>query len=147
MYKRILLPLDGSERAEQVLPSAIAQARCFEAELVLLRVFEPLPVDCCVPPVVLDQAAEQASALARDYLQRIAADLRERGIPASVMTVEGRPEEEILRFAQEGQMDLIVMSTHGRSEVSRLLMGSVADHVVRTASVPVLLVRSSGAGD
>ena len=143
MYKRILLPLDGSERAEQALPSALAQARCFEAELVLLRVFEPLPVDCCVPPVVLDQAAKQASALSRDYLQRIAADLQECSIPVRVATVEGRPEQEILRFAEENQVDLIVMSTHGRSEVSRLLMGSVADHVVRTTNVPVLLVRSS----
>jgi nucleotide-binding universal stress UspA family protein len=82
--------------------------------------------------------------MAREYLENIAAGLQEQGIPVQVVIIEGRPHTEILRFAETDQVDLIVICSRGRSGFSRWLMGSVADRVVRGASTPVLLVRSSG---
>lgn len=144
MYKRILLPLDGSALAEQALPRAIAQAERFQAEVVLLRVLEPLPRDQGLSQAAVKRAEELTSTMAREYLENIAAGLQEQGIPVQVVIIEGRPHTEILRFAETNQVDLIVICSRGRSGFSRWLMGSVADRVVRGASTPVLLVRSSG---
>jgi nucleotide-binding universal stress UspA family protein len=102
MYKRILIPLDGSALAEQALPHAISQARHFQAELILLRVVEPFA---------------HVGGMSLAGLERI------------------RQQTRIW-------VDLIVMSTRGQSGLSRWLMGSVADRVVRGATVPVLLVRA-----
>ncbi len=143
MYNRILLPLDGSALAEQTLPRAIAQAERFQAELILLRVLEPLPRDRGLSQAAIRRAEELTSTMARQYLEGIAARVQERGIPAQVFIIEGRPHAEILRFVETNQVDLIVICTRGRSGFSRWLIGSVADRVVRGASVPVLLVRSS----
>ncbi len=147
MYKRILLPLDGSALAEQALPYAIAQAERFGAELVLLRVVEPIaPTDVLVQPkVAAMQAERRTKALTQEYLERIATCVQERGIPVQMVTVEGRSHTEIVQFAEANQIDLIVMCTRGQSGFSRWLMGSTADRVVRGADVPVLLVRAAKA--
>jgi nucleotide-binding universal stress UspA family protein len=89
------------------------------------------------------QARERAKPLAHGYLERVAARVGEHGIPVQVVTVEGRPAMEITRYAEENQVDLIVLSTRGESGLSRWLMGSVADRVARGAKVPVLLVRAA----
>lgn len=141
MYQRILLPLDGSALAEQALAHAVAQAERFQAELILLRVLEPLPERPGMSRRAVRQAEEMTRALADEYLERVATGVRERGIQVRVVTVEGRPHVEIVQFAEANEVDLIVICTRGRSGVSRWLMGSVADRVVRGASVPVLLVR------
>ncbi len=144
MYKRILLPLDGSTLAEQALPHAIVQAERFGAELILLKVLEPLREVVGIPPrAAVKRAEELTSALAREYLERVAAGAQEHGIPVRVVTIEGRPRVEIVRFAETNQVDLIVICTRGLSGASRWLMGSIADRVVRGASIPVLLVRTS----
>lgn len=143
MYKRILLPLDGSGLAEQSLPHAVAHAESFGAELVLLRVLEPiLPTGTVAPLAATRRAENLTEALAREYLARIGADIQERGVSVSTVIVEGRPRTKILEFAEANQVDLIVMSKRGRSGPSRWLMGGVADRVVRGANVPVLLVRT-----
>jgi nucleotide-binding universal stress UspA family protein len=77
----------------------------------------------------------------RDYLDGVAARLREQDIAVQVALVEGKPYVEIIRFAEENEIDLIVMSTRGHSGWSRWLLGSVADRVVRGATVPLLLVQ------
>lgn len=144
MYKRILLPLDGSTLAEQALPHAVAQAECFGAELILLRVVEPImPTDVVVPREAIRRAEERTKALTQEYLERVAARVRERGIPVQIVTIEGFPYVQIVQFAEANQIDLIVLCTRGRSGVSRWLMGSVADRVVRGAKVPVLLVQAT----
>jgi nucleotide-binding universal stress UspA family protein len=146
MYKRVLLPLDGSPLAEQALPHAIAQAECFGAQLVLLRVVEPiLPTETVVPREAIRRAEEKTRALTQEYLERIAAQARERDIPVQTVTIEGFPRLQIVQFAEANRIDLIVICTRGRSGLSRWLMGSVADRVVRGASVPVLLVRAANA--
>lgn len=143
MYKRILLPLDGSSVAEQALPYAVAQAERFQTELILLRVLEPLADQLGMPRSAIKRAEQRTGALAREYLEGIAAGVQERGIPVQVVTIEGRPHVEIVQFAEANEVDLIVICTRGRSGFTQWLMGSVADRVVRGASVPVLLVRAS----
>jgi nucleotide-binding universal stress UspA family protein len=142
MYERILLTLDGSELAEQALPHAVIHAECFGAELTLLRVLTPLPRDRRVSHAAIERAEKVTEELALEYLERVAAPIRERGIPVEVATVNGSPYEEIVRFAEENQVALLVMSTRGHSGISRWLLGSVADRVVRGATVPLLLVQA-----
>jgi nucleotide-binding universal stress UspA family protein len=142
MFKRILVPLDGSTCAEQALPYAVAQAERFGAELILLRVLEPLERISGVSRAAIERAEERSRSLAHEYVGRVGAVLRQQGLPVHVVTVEGYPHHEIVGFAEENQLDLIVICTRGRSGFSRWLMGSVADRVVRGATIPVLLVRA-----
>ena len=141
MYKRILLPLDGSRLAEQALPHAIAQAQGSEAKLVLLRVAETLPHAPGVSAADLERVRRQTIIWAQEYLELVTEQVHEQGVQVESATVEGRPNIEITRFAEANSIDLIVLSSRGRSGFSRWLMGSVADRVVRGATVPVLLVR------
>jgi nucleotide-binding universal stress UspA family protein len=144
MYKCVLAPLDGSALAEQALPNAIAQARHFEAELILLQVLAPLPSAPLLGEVARSRAEASSNALAREYyLERVVASVQERGIPARPATVIGSPHVSITQFAEANDVDLIVMSTRGQSWLSRWLMGSVADRVARGAAIPVLLVRAA----
>ena len=142
MFRRILLPLDGSTCAEEALPYAVAQAERFGAELILLRILEPLRGVSGVSRVAIERVEERSRSLAHEYVERVAAGVREQGLPVHGVTVEGYPHHEIVGFAEENQIDLIVICTRGRSGFSRWLMGSVADRVVRGANVPVLLVRA-----
>lgn len=142
MYKHILIPLDGSELAEQALPHAIALAEQFHAELVLLRVLPPLPRSPTTTEATLLRATEEAMIFAREYLDRVASGAQEHGIPVQMATIEGQPHWQIIQYAETNQMDLIVMCTRGQSGLSRWLLGSVSDRVVRGSNVPVLMVRS-----
>ena len=140
IYRRILLPLDGSPLAEQAMPHAIAQAERFQGELILLKVLPPLPERSMSSPG-RRQAEDLSAQLAREYLEGVAAGIRDQGIAVQVVTVEGQAHPQIVQFAEENEVDLIVMSTRGQSGLSRWLMGSVADRIVRGATVPVLLIR------
>ena len=141
MYKRILVPLDGSELAEQALPHAIAQAERFGSEIVLIRVLEPLQ-DHTMLRAAGKRAERLTSDLAHEYLERLAAGVDERGIPVQLVVIEGRPYVEIVKFAEANRVDMIVMTTRGQSGISRWLLGSVTDRVARGATVPVLLVQA-----
>lgn len=141
MYKCIVVPLDGSALAEQALPHALAQAAQFGAEVILLKVLEPLRDVVYSAPAAILSAEKRSAQLAREYLEEVAAGFRERGIAVQVVEVEGQPYVEIIRYAEEQRADMIVMSTRGHSGFSRWLLGSVADRVVRGATVPVLLVQ------
>jgi nucleotide-binding universal stress UspA family protein len=140
MYKRILVPLDGSTLAEETLPHAAIHAERFGGEILLLKVLEPLPEPSMAGRGAVRSAEAASAKLAQDYLEGIAAGLREQGISAQTATVEGKPYVEIIRFAEEHEIDLIAISTRGQSGLSRWLIGSVADRVARGATVPLLLV-------
>jgi nucleotide-binding universal stress UspA family protein len=144
MHRRILLPLDGSALAEQALPHATAQAERFGAELILLKVLQPLP-DRTMSSSARRQAEELSTQLAREYLEGVASTIQEQSIPVEVVTIEGQAHTQIVEFAEQNGVDLIVMSTRGQSGLSRWLMGSVADRVLRGAAVPVLLIRTAEA--
>jgi nucleotide-binding universal stress UspA family protein len=139
---RILVPLDGSELAESILPRLADLARVARARLTLLEVIGP-PMPELTPYAVAylpeddDVLAEQARA----YLGRVAASLAERGVEADVEVAFGRPAERIAAAAAQHRFDLIAMATHGRGGMDRLIVGSVADEVLRQASVPLLLFR------
>lgn len=148
MYKKILAPLDGSELSECTLEHLKAIATgCQIPEVVLLRVVEPLPHvygDGGLPPGWHDEAQKKAEEFARDYLAKVAVSLKKEGISAETALVSGRAADAILDYAREHQVDLIIMSTHGRSGVTRWVMGGVADRVVRHSLVPVLTVSPAG---
>jgi nucleotide-binding universal stress UspA family protein len=139
MYKRILLALDGSELAEQVLPHAVAQSSRFGAELVLLQVVEPFPRAGILWQEDVNRAEKQAMEEARDYLEAIAISIQERGLVVRPTVLQGQPDLSIVQFAETNNVDLLVICTRGHSGLSRWLMGSVANRVVRGATVPVLL--------
>jgi nucleotide-binding universal stress UspA family protein len=141
MYKRILLTLDGSELAEQALPHAVTQAERFRSELVLLRVVGPFPQAGVLWQEDIKRTEKQAIAQAQNYLERIAITIQDRVLVAKPTVIRGQPGLAIVRFAETNGVDLIVICTRGRSGLSRWLMGSVADRVVRGSTVPVLLVR------
>lgn len=144
MYNRILVPLDGSKLAEQALPHAAVHAARFGAEIVLLKVLEPLPEPSMAGRGAVRSAETATARIAQDYLESMAVGLREQGLATQTATSEGKPYREIVRIAEESGIDLIVMTTRGHSGLSRWLLGSVADRVVRGATVPILLVQARG---
>jgi nucleotide-binding universal stress UspA family protein len=146
MYKRILLPLDGSPLAEQALPHACELAKCFGAELILLRVVEPFAQVRGLSITDLEKIKEQTMTWVGEYLEQIAASIQEGDVSVVMDIVEGNAQVAITQFAEANRVDLIVMSTRGRSGISRWLMGSVADRVMRGATVPVLLVQTGPHG-
>jgi nucleotide-binding universal stress UspA family protein len=147
MYKRILVPLDGSRLAEQALPHAAAHAAAFGAEIILLKVLEPLPEPSMSSPRAIRSAEAASAELAQEYLEGVAAGLQAEGHGVEAAIEEGRPYVQIIRYAEENNVDLIVMSTRGYSGLSRWLLGSVADRVARGATVPVLLVQARPAAE
>lgn len=148
MYKKILVPLDGSELAECALEHVRAIAKgCQVGEVVLIRVLEPLlpTTPGYVATEHFRQAEERFEAEARKYLDKVADSLKKDGIPAKTeLVIGGEPAAKILEVAEEGKADLIIMSTHGRSGVSRWLLGSVAQRVVTHSTIPVLMVVARG---
>ena len=143
MYQKILAPLDGSDLAECALShvKAIA-AGCHVPEVILIGVVEPM--------VHLNQLrselgeewvrnAEKGMRTASEaYLTKKADALKKDGIQAKVVVAEGIAADKILEYAAKNKVDLIIMSSHGRSGIARWTMGSVTDRVVRHATAPVL---------
>jgi len=151
MYTKILAPLDGSDFSECTLGHVRAIATsCNVPEVVLLRVLEPLEGvyekmsehEKMSEPWI-SEMQDKAQAVAEDYLSELTDNLKKEGIAAEGVVVRGRAAEEILEYAKNNQVDLIIMSTHGRSGVSRWFIGSVADRVVRHCVAPVLLASPS----
>jgi nucleotide-binding universal stress UspA family protein len=149
MYTRILVPLDGSELSECSLEHIKELAAVGGvSEVVLLRVVEPLaPNDAAAwsgSGYTITDVQNKNKASALDYLSRLAAKLTDQGITTRSEVIEGRAAESILDYADENKMELIVISTHGRSGISRWTFGSVADKVVRHSHIPVLVISPTG---
>jgi len=144
MYKKMLVPLDGSEFSECVLDHVRAIAKgCQVPEVVLLGVAEPLTHQVYYMMGMEDQLEnwqKENEKYVGSYLSRAAAELRKDDIAGKTVVVSGRPAEAILDYANKNQVDLIVMSTHGRSGVSRWVLGSVTDRVVRNTTASVLTI-------
>lgn len=148
MYRKILVPLDGSQYAESSLEHVKAIAKgCSVPEVVLFGVLEPLPQ---VPEYgyisadVAVQSEKQALDWLKEYLAKTADTLDGEGITVSTGVGRGRAAEEILEYASKNKVDLIIMTTHGRSGIVRWALGSVADRVVRHALAPVLVIPPRG---
>jgi nucleotide-binding universal stress UspA family protein len=139
VVESILVPLDGSALAEQVLKPAVNLARLLDARCSLLRVVEPPPPS---PGGAKLAPAGAQPPEAQAYLERLAGPLRERGLQVQTRVVVSRhPDEAILEEARTCGNGLIALATHGRGGISRLLLGSVADTLIRGATCPVLVYR------
>jgi len=142
--KTIIVPIDFSDLSLQALPYARALAESFGADITLLHVHEPLPH-------MSDLAWQGTHEATRDQLEidRVTRSLdqvvedRLDGFPLCVRTVvlNGDPGSQIVKYAEESHADLILLSTHGRRALAHLLLGSVAEHVVRKASCAVFTVK------
>ena len=142
VYKRAIVPLDGSPFAEAILPFLRQIAGPLDMEVILLRVVAPQPMAPIeAPPHVLIRELETRRVDAEEYLARLAADLREPRRAGRRAREPGEAAHEILAVARETAADLIAMCTHDRSGFGRFVFGSVAEAVVRRAGIPVLLLK------
>ena len=145
MYKIILVPLDGSERAEAILPHADDLARCYRAKVIFLQVIEPEPLivgpDVVYPIVNQEMVAERTKA-AESYLAKRRAEFEERGIEVETYVAHGPVVEEIINRAERSKVDLIAMASHGRTGLSRVFYGSVAAGVLQQVDRPLLVIRA-----
>ena len=139
MFKKVLIPLDGSKLAEKILPRVEGFMRDSRGEVHLIRVVVSYQVD----PREEKKERERLIQEAWDYLEKIAARLRGRRIKAHAIVVYGKDAVQICEYARKNKLDLIAMATHGRSGFSRWALGSVADKVLNCSRIPVLLVRVS----
>ncbi len=143
MYKKILVPLDGSELAKKGLEEAEKLAEIFNSEIILFQVVPFLPIygsPELVTPLIVD---EKQKEFAERYLADLTEELKKKGLQARYMVKTGQQVAvEIIDYAKESGVDLIVMCTHGRSGITRWVLGSVALKVLTRAETPILLIRS-----
>jgi len=150
MYKKILVPLDGSELAECVLPHVESIAKgCGVQNVVFLRVVEPFhtPISgegAGFSEEDMKRMNSENRVAAENYLSQLANRTKYDGVNVQTQVISGRAAESIADYATKNAIDLITIATHGRSGVSRWVWGSVADRVIRSACVPVLMVRAPG---
>ncbi len=141
MYKKILVPLDGSELAKKALDHAEELAKTFDAEIILFQVVPLMPIYGApelVTPFIVD---EKQKEVAERYLTNLAEEMKTRGHKVTAMVRTGQQvAAQIIDFAKESGVDLIVMCTHGRSGVTRWVLGSVAHKVLTRAETPILLI-------
>ena len=154
MFKRILVPLDGSRFSSQALSYARDIARRYQSELVIIRVVPPATVipsstatEMGVDPTAARIAVQSARIQdrvnvmrVRKYLQRKLRATTKQGIEGSYHIALGEPGESIVQYSAEKNINLIVMMTSGKGGLKRAILGSVADEVTRKAGVPVLLI-------
>lgn len=142
MFKKILVPLDGSELAATILPNVVELAKCSGAQVTLLHVcYFPLVADMESLPPKMEKTAEREEAKeCALFLGKVAQELQAQGVNANHQCVEGVPAREIIAYAHANGMDLIALATHGRGEVAWIL-GSTAEKVVTHATTPTLLFR------
>ena len=149
MFQNILVPSDGSAAGEKALDLALDMARCFGGQVTLLQVQED-GVDVGTAAVARATALatgseEQAMAIMRQqsetYLREVVQARIESGVKMLTVVAAGRAGSRILAFAEEQNVDLIVMATHGRTGLRRLAFGSVTEDVLRKAVCPVVVIR------
>jgi nucleotide-binding universal stress UspA family protein len=141
--RRILVPTDFSESANHALAYGISFAREYKAELVLLHVVETLSVGYAgdLFPVPMAEVLNEITAYARGELAKAAAQAGERGVTARQVVIQGKPATEVIRYAKEQAIDMIVLGTHGRGVLDHALFGSTTERVMRKAPCPVLTCR------
>ena len=135
---KILLPLDGSELAEKALAPAAAIAEAFSAEIILLRVVVPLPIK--LDEELYGRIIEGGQTEAKMYLSRIQRHPLLSKLSTTCTTIVGSAAKSIIDYAHENDIDLIVMSSHGRSGASRGVYGSVAEKVLHQATSSLAII-------
>jgi nucleotide-binding universal stress UspA family protein len=152
MYERILVPLDGSDVAEAVLPNiedlVIRMAPKTQVEVTLLQVistitYNVLTDDDRAQIPYSESDIKQIKQKAKRYLDKVAARMKDKGVNAKTLVTTGHAAEEIIKAADDTGANLIAISTHGRSGLKRWALGSIADKVLHESHIPVLTVRST----
>jgi len=152
LFKKILIGLDGSKLAEQILPYITSEAERHGSTVILLQVLTSQPVMMLpgVPGVAggpvstrtLVEQVDREEKQARTYLRQTAQKLRRKGLKVKTVLLQGTtPGEAIVNYASENKIDLIAIATHGRGGLGRLFYGSVADYVLKHSVKPVLVIR------
>ncbi|MFC7081564.1 universal stress protein [Halorussus caseinilyticus] len=147
MYERILIPTDGSDTAAQAVGEALEIAEKFDAEVHTLYVVDTDAAELSLGTEQVERIRQgrfgemdELEARARDATGDVAERGRERGLEVEEHFRGGRPHKVIADFAEDRDMDLVVMGSHGRSGVSRILLGSVTERVLRSTHRSVLVV-------
>jgi len=159
MFQRVIVPLDGSELSEQALQPGVEMAKRYDCPLVLLRAYDGpdrvartlalSQASAGAAPVVMDAGAVQSMTDAAEageedidaYLNGQASKIADSGVKVMTLAVDASPADAIVHETEREPGALLVMTTHGRSGVSRLLFGSVAQDVMHRAKVPVTVIR------
>ena len=157
MYKKIMVPLDGSKLAECVLPHVDEFVTGFKAEtIIFVRVIEPTPlrsseIESTSSPdeyenmrKELEKIDEGRKLSARSYLNEVISRVKQNGINFKAYVLVGPVADRLVDYVDANEIDLVLIATHGRSGISRWVRGSIADRVLRSARVPVLMVRADG---
>jgi nucleotide-binding universal stress UspA family protein len=145
MYKKIMVPLDGSVLSESVLPHLESFISGFsEAEVVFVRVVEPASIHASAEFMNVDELIGRDSIMkstAEEYLKRVVDRLKYGETKLYTKVIIGKLEESLVHYAEENDIDLILIATHGRSGIDRWVRGSVAEKVLRSSNIPVMMVR------
>jgi nucleotide-binding universal stress UspA family protein len=145
MFDRILVCLDGSALAEEILPYATEVARRFGSKVILLEVTTP-------PSIVIEPTTGYSHSTspsevqisedeAISYLEDTAQHLKEQKLAVEYLTIPGSPGKAIISYAEENNIDLIALGTHGRGGLVRMAFGSVTDYILRHSNLPLLVIR------
>ena len=142
-FGKILFPTDFSESAENASRYALSLAKKYGSKVYVIHVIEPFTY---TTEFGLDFSAQlkEMEASARRLLDDIVASIKKTNLDVESVLITGEPFVEIIKYARKEQVDLIVMATHGRSGIEHMLMGSVAEKVVRKSPCPVLTIKKSG---
>jgi nucleotide-binding universal stress UspA family protein len=150
MFERIIVPLDGSRLSAQAIPFATEVGKRFDAEIILVRVILPAGSSMVSQANGMEDNAGMENVdnvfNVKRYLMNWAQSLKTQGVKVSFEVTIGTPAKAIIEMAQAQQASLIVMMSHGRGWFKRAIMGSVADEILRSSSVPVLIIRAGQAG-
>jgi nucleotide-binding universal stress UspA family protein len=153
MYSKIMVPLDGSELAECVLPHVQAiTSGCKIPTVVFVRVVDPAKLSAILPAQGelgyqeknRQQLQAQRKKAAEDYLKRIVEDTAIDNAETRYEVLEGKVAETLSDWAEKNNVDLIIIASHGRSGIGRWVMGSVADRILHSVCAPVLMIRAPG---
>ncbi len=150
MYEKIMVPLDGSELAECVLPHVEGLIKgCHVSNVVFVRVVEPITAPVGIGNVYIgrEESREREStrkSAVKDYLNQIVDRLKYEGTELHSEVLVGRVADSLADYTEKNDIDLILIATHGRSGVTRWVRGSIADKILRSSNAPVLMVRAPG---
>ena len=157
MYRKLLIPLDGSELAECVLPHVETLINgCGVEEIIFVRVVEPvtLPTGTLTDGAAVFTEADamktrksidaRNEAEAKQYLQGMLDRFKSGGLKVDMALLRGKSADELIDYIQKSDADLVIIASHGRSGISRWIYGSVAERLLRSVCIPLLMVRAPG---
>ena len=139
-FKKILVPVDFTEYSDQAISYAEMLAKTFHAEILLFHVIEQFTYSVSDTIQVMDHYTT-LKEIAQQMLDTKKKQLGKKGLVVKTLVLKGNPALEIVKYSENKRMDLIVMGSHGRTGIQHLVLGSVAERVVRMASCPVLTVK------